>query len=279
MSSKQKIFLSLFFITSFSNPTILANFEEKNSFSAEIGVSGSYYQYTEPHFPTKTGGEDPVNFRGAMIGFDYIGTYTTHDHWYIRGDLSFFFGELKYQNGRCGTHDNIPNWYIDSRMLFGKNFSFDNFILAPFLGIGYRYLLDDDHGRTDKGYHGCRRESNYAYLPVGLIYKLSLTDESQLITMLEFDYMYWGKQITHTSDVTPLNDDIINNQQFGYGARFEIKYQFKNWAIGPFITYWHINDSDRVMKNIIDEDGYGPRLCEEPQNYTLQTGLRISYRF
>jgi len=252
---------------------VLAQYDESTS-SSEIGLTASYYRYEEPNF---------MNIKATNIGLDYIGTLALNDNWFIRGDFIFTAsGGTRYSSNGTGTMDNFPNCYVDIRPLFGRNLAFENSTLAPYMGLGYRYLYHDGRGTTSTGNPGYRRESNYLYLPVGFMHKMDLTEQSKLITTIEFDCLLLGKQISRESDINTLNSDITNTQKFGYGARLLCMYRFNNWAIGPFLTYWHIDNSEIVSAKVIDKNNIptGENIYFiEPKNHTIEAGLKISYRF
>lgn len=276
---------SIFFIAmNFLALEAFAQNDELSS-SSEIGLTISSYKYKEPDV-VKEGVlyKNFCTFKAVNIGLDYLGTLSLPNHWFLQGNIiaAGAVGGAKYSSDGSGTMDDITNWYIEPRALFGRNLVAESFILAPYVGFGYRYLYNDLRDDSHSG--GYRRESNYIYLPIGLVHKLDLTEQSKLITTLEFDCLLLGKQITHSSDITPLFSDITNTQHSGYGARLNMMYRYNNWAIGPFLTYWHINDSDYVIESkayiadrrttiIITNSG-----CE-PKNYTVEAGLKISYRF
>lgn len=111
---------------------------------------------------------------------------------------------------------------------------------------------------------------------VGLTYKLIFPNQSRLVTNVEFDYLLLGEQKTYLSDTHPLNSNFENEQHSGYGIRASSMYQLNNWSAGPYLTYWHIADSNK--KYAVDELGSLLHI-HEPKNNTVEIGLRISYSF
>lgn len=77
-----------------------------------------------------------------LLGVDYTGTYAFGNDWFVKADARYAYGSAKYSGS--GTQSNIPYPYYDLRGLVGYDFNFTElggFVLAPFAGIGYRYLL------------------------------------------------------------------------------------------------------------------------------------------
>lgn len=245
---------------------------------SELGLATSYYRYQEPNF---------MSLRVINIGLNYIGTSVFQNDWFIRTDLAATVsGGVHYSSYDTGNMDGGKNWYTDIRALVGKNLTFENYALAPYVGFGYRYLYNDQRGISSTGNPGYRRASNYYYLPIGITHKLDLTSQSKLVINIEFDYFLRGKQRTYLSDFSRIQvddvlyvwgRDITNKQKSGYGARFSTMYQIDNWSVGPYINYWHINASSMVFLPTTDMKYLIP-FCE-PKNNTIEAGLKISVLF
>ncbi|MBU0744675.1 MAG: hypothetical protein KKE11_04840 [Gammaproteobacteria bacterium] len=264
MKSKLKVFSIVFVVVSSFISQSFATSPGLES-SNEIGVTLSGYKYQE----LKDGYNNFMSIKSLNVGMDYIGTLMLDSHWFMRGDaIGVLSGNANYASDGSGTIDNVPNWYIDVRGLFGRGFDFNNFTLAPYIGIGYRYLYNDLLGGGAGGY---TRESNYFYLPVGIMHEVNLSEQSKLITMLEFDYLISGTQDS---------GGIENKQDSGYGARLGCMYQYNNWSVGPYLTYWHISDSNWKIAGLVEKEGKLYQLLfQEPHNYTVEAGLKVSYRF
>jgi hypothetical protein len=270
MRSNYEIRLAFFIIINALTLEAFAYTDELTS--SEIGATLSYYQYGEP---------DVMSLKGANAGIDYIGTLGLTRYWFVRGDIIGAAGGARYKSYKSGSANGERNLYIDTRALCGTNIEFEKFALAPYTGIGYRYLYNKGQGSTDTGYNtDIRRESNYLYVPVGLIHKFNLTDQAKLVTTIEFDSLILGRQITHLSDGGYPYKDITNKQDSGYGSRLSFMYQQDNWSVGPYVNYWHISKSDAVYApDKKDGGGVVTSPWFEPKNYTIEAGLRISYRF
>ena len=234
---------------------------------SEVGVSVSGYKYDEPGLAA---------IKATKIGFDYSGTYALDSQfpsrnkgWFLRGDARYATGKADYSSPISGTINNRPDWYYEVRGLVGKDFFLGEYTLSPYAGLGYRYLFNDIRGVSSTGAAGYRRESNYFTLPVGVTHKMALSNQSKLLSTVEFSYLLRGRQESKLSDASPANADVSNRQRNGYGLRLGAMVQFPTWSVGPSLVVWRIKESDRV----------GPTAVFEPRNNTVEFGLKAAYSF
>ena len=238
----------------------------------EIGVTLSDYKYSE----------SGVTLKATKLGIDYAGTYAVSGGWFLKGELRYADGNATY-NG-TGTLNSIPDWYYEIRGLVGKDFSFGGYTLSPYTGLGYRYLFNDFRGITSTGAVGYRRESNYYTLPIGVNHRVNLSNNAQLFTTIEYDYLIRGQQDSKLSDIVGFGgftaaQDASNKQRSGYGFRLSSMYQLNKWSVGPYLTLWHINDSDRVNVTGTRSGVTATAQVWEPTNNTTEVGIKASYRF
>ena len=234
----------------------------------DIGLSLSYYQYQEPGI---------MSLKGVKLGLDLDTTKVLQNDQFMRGDLRFASGSVDYSSNDTGSASGEPDMYIEARGLIGKDSAIKGAVLAGYIGVGYRYLFNDGRGISSTGYGGYRRESNYVYLPVGIIHRRALNDQARLESTLEYDQLLFGKQISSLSDVGAGYSDVTNNQNSGYGLKLSVMYQKSNWAIGPYAHYWNIGESDMVPE-IQNGVPTGNGLAE-PKNNTIEFGLKASQQF
>lgn len=173
-----------------------------------------------------------MDLRAINVGAEYTGTLLLKKNWFMRGNIMGAYGKVDYSSYTTETIDGQKNWYIDARVLFGKDYLFDRFILAYYSGLGYRFLYHDFRGITSTGARGYRRKSNYLYLPIGVEYTVSFLENSKFITNLEFDLLLIGRQKSYRSDIGPSNSDITNKQTRGFAARLNFKYRI-NFCCRP----------------------------------------------
>jgi hypothetical protein len=95
-----------------------------------------------------------------------------------------------------------------------------------------------------------------------------------LETIIEYDHLLDGKQVSRLSDV-PGYSDVKNKQNKGYGYRISSAYIENNWALGPYFYYWNINQSEIVIVNGVTQTF----AVYEPKNNTKELGFKVSYKF
>jgi len=234
----------------------------------DIGCSLSYYQYTEPGI---------MKLLGAKLGADIRTTQALPESRFARGELRFALGTVKYGSNGTGSSENNPDWYLEGRGLIGADWNYLNAVISGYTGLGYRFLFNDIRGTTTSGAAGYRRMSNYLYLPLGISHRSQIDGQAKLTGTLELDFLLAGKQYSQLSDTGLGYADISNTQHSGYGLRFSLIQEVDNISVGPYLYYWNIKKS-----NVVPEiqngawTGYG---LVEPQNNTLEIGLKASKRF
>ena len=240
--------------------------------SNTLGLTVSGYQYKEPSLS--------VTINAPLVGLDYTGTYAFGNDWFVKADARFAYGTAKYTGS--GTQSNIPYSYYDLRGLFGYDFSFSElggFVLAPYSGIGYRYLFDNQGGQTTTGANSYQRTSTYVYLPIGVTHRMKVNDVHKLETTFEYDYLIQGTQVSNLSQAVSYLPNVTNQQNHGYGLRLSSMYQFDEWSVGPYVTYWNIAQSNSVTNPIIVNGKAGTITAYEPANSTIELGIKLSYSF
>jgi len=235
----------------------------------ELRVNASYLEYKEPSIA--------VTEKGYKIGIDLELTATPGNDWFIRGDGRIAYGRTDYTG--AGSKNDNPYRYAELRGLFGKDFDHDGYGLSPYFGIGYRYVFDDLRGATSTGAIGYRRENRTLYIPVGVTHRLGLESSARLSTTLEFDYLVEGKQKSTITDATALVPDQTNTQHHGYGIRASMSYEKGNWSFGPWLHYWHIDQSETTSATVTVLGTTFTTLFFEPENETTEMGFRVGYKF
>jgi len=119
---------------------------------------------------------------------------------------------------------------------------------------------------------GYQRFSNYLYAPLGLTSRFHVNGQWVIVPTVEYDYFIKGKQISQFSDAGQGFSDTTNTQDNGYGYRVSVMAEKGSWALGPWMHYWYIEDSDITQIGF----GYSGR---EPKNETTEYGLELKYRF
>ena len=227
----------------------------------EVGVSVSSYKYAEPGV---------MDLKATKLGIDYTVTQTFPGTWPNRGDTSFFTGELRlatgdarYSNVSGETGQGLTDWYWEARALVGVDIEMEGYVLAPYVGLGYRYLYNDLRNLTVST--GYRRESRYISLPMGVTVRTRADAQSQLLTTFEYVHLLSGTQDVRLSDAGL--QDVSLSQRSGSGLRLKVIRQYPTWSIGPTLTYWRVGASNSVAGWV------------EPKNNTVELGVSIKRRF
>lgn len=240
--------------------------------SNTIGLTVSGYQYKEPSVN--------VVINSPLVGVDYSGIYAWGNDWFVKGDAHYAYGSAKYMGS--GTQNNIPYSYSELRGLVGHDFSFTElggFTLAPYIGIGYRYLFDNQAGSTTTGARSYNRSSTYVYLPIGVMHRMRINGAHKLETTFEYDYLIQGTQVSNLSQASSSLPDITNQQNRGYGLRLSSMYQLEQWSFGPYANYWNIQNSNYVAQSTTIGGVRYTANWYEPANTTIEVGLKLAYSF
>jgi hypothetical protein len=234
----------------------------------EIAVSLASYSYEEPGLMSLKGLKSGIELRTTRA-------YPAR-HTFLRGELRYAGGTVDYSSNGTGSSSGEPDWYFEGRALVGRDWLLDESTISSFIGLGYRFLFNDGRGITSTGHAGYRRESNYVYLPLGIIYRAQLGKGAELVSSIEYDHLLSGTQFTMLSDVGSGYANLSNKQSEGGGLKLHLMYTMPEWSAGPYLHYWNIADSDvaPIYRNGIIA-GYGL----EPHNKTLEFGIELRRPF
>lgn len=228
----------------------------------EIGGQISDYKYDEPNFAKLTG------YKLGVAGA-YAKTYANGA--FARGEVRYAYGEVDYEGS--GTHYGEPDASVEVRLVGGMDFFPEEGVaVTPYAGLGYRYLFNDGRGETSTGAIGYRRYSQYLYIPLGLTMRFQTDSGWVVAPTVEYDYFLRGRQRSMLSDTAIGFNDATNRQKKGRGARASLMFENGNFAFGPWIHEWKIEDSDVVPIGL----GFG---AMEPANETVEAGVELKYRF
>lgn len=231
----------------------------------KVGTEISSIHYKEPGL---------MEEKGTMYGV--AGSYTIENRFILRAEGRAAWGSVDYHNFEVGapifepegTMEGIDDFIGEVRGLVGGGF-------VPwatfYTGVGYRYLRDDQAGMaTSNGSLGYLRESNYAYIPIGVRLRKSLGNGWSADLTPEIDSLVWGKQVSHM-DAIPGFEMVVNRQRSGHGVRASLDIIKETKAIkvsaGPFIRYWDIDKSDEHLGFV------------EPNNDSTEIGMNVSVIF
>ena len=252
------IVLSFFSVSSFAD-----YLDSKNDF----GVYASIKTYEERHPYTN---QAFMQQDGWMIGIDTnTENYDTSGFYsLLRSKLAY--GQVDYSSAGTGTMAGISDWHFETAFAFGQAFEGQTFRTTPYIGGGFRYLLNKmGTQKSSTGHYGYDRTSRYLYIPIGVTIETNPVNESFWTFRAEYDYFVYGKQTSHLSSLAGYSD-ITNDQEDGSGVKMSAKYNFdKNSGMEGFVDLWDIADSK------LDTTG----TFMEPRNSTIEMGLRMFWSF
>ena len=247
----------------------------------EIGPEVYHAAYEEPGVMKKDGivygVKGAVEFHDVMPGPVDM----------LRVEARYARGEQDYTSGFTGDIDDIDTSVFEVRGLLGHDILFSNGVLTPYVGFGYRWKKDGAGGKVStSGALGYDRESNYSYSPFGVALTADLDKGWSIGGSFEYDLFWGGTQKSVFSKVHPLNTDLVNDQDDGYGLRASLRIAKKLdeaffIAIEPFWRYWDIAQSkpgvydeyNAFLGRTVQKTGY------EPENSSSEYGVAVSLFF
>lgn len=240
---------------------------------SRISIDLSNYDYHEPRV---TSGYNTVDVRISDLkgGIGYYGTKPLAENFFGLLAIDYRFGSAEWTaSDNSGSSKQqaggIPDYYVDGKIALGRDFTFDSFVLSPYIGLGYRRLFNEFSSEASGGYD---RIQEYFYLPVGLIHRFGVGSAGMLETTVEGDFLLAGYHKAEFSDFDSRWEDANFKQDSGYGIRASMIYRKGHWGIGPYLNYWNIADSDVDTIRC-----YGDAICPtwEPANSTTEYGLEL----
>jgi hypothetical protein len=276
-----------------------------------VNVSIGGYIYTEP-------GAQSISIDGAKVGGEYTGTLSLSKRrrWFAQANVRGTIGDVTY-TGWCSPYLITPNiaspngyeldfggaspcsetgdqdWYVEGRVLAGKDLIGRTWAWSPYGGAGIRHLSNGTTGAA--GY----RTDDYLYLPVGVTARTRVASHGVLSVNVEFDPLLHGWQTTRGSElggadipattVAPaftINgfSDVSFSQPGGWGFRASAKYQFtSHWSVEPFYIHWNVSASpvnDQTATFTVNQVTAHERIgFYEPLNTTDEFGVKLGFHF
>lgn len=276
----------------------------------ELAVGLGAYNYVEP-------GDRSISIHGAKLVGEYTGTFLidARTRWFARANLRAHIGSTRY-DGWCGPwqiaqessspngyrldigeyspcdHSGDRDWYMEGRVLAGRDFVGHRWTWSPEAGLGVRHLSNGIAGVS--GY----RTDDYLYLPIGLTARTTTGAQGALSVTLEYDHLIRGWQMTYQSelgggDVAATSTapaftldgftDISFDQHGGRALRASAKYEIdRRWSVEPYWIRWNVDDSTVsystatfTVDGITAEQQLG---FYEPRNTTNEAGVRLGFR-
>ena len=242
--------------------------------SDEIGVTMASYSYSEPSLS--------VTNNATNFGIAYEKIKSLQGNEFVLSEMEYVNGADNYTGSGTAT---IPKYYYNLKLAYAKSFSIGDYVLAPYIGLGYRFLNQNGEGITSStGDYAYSRQSTYVYIPIGVKRRDKLQSKAILETTAEFDYLIYGNQF---SGLSMLNShgyssvpDINNKQNSGYGLYLSAIYKNDDgWSYGPYYKYWNIAESEKVYAEFKSGSTWYSGYAYEPANTTNEYGFKVMYKF
>ena len=236
-----------------------------------VGIEGFYDRYQEESLNL-----DSRSVYGAVdAGFNH---YFNPD-WFAGSEFRTSYGKENYKSP-SGKIDGVDQWEFESRITGGYDFAMTgNRHFKTISGLDTRYYRDEGKGEvTNLGAAAYDRRILQVFIPLGISYEFPAWGY-HFAPSMEYDHLIYGRVESRLQNV-PGYDQATNYQKSGYGLRAEflaskIDSRGYGWEFGPFVRYWHFNNSD------IDTTAPTPsgNLWMEPDNNRLQVGAKLKFLF
>jgi hypothetical protein len=277
----------------------------------DVSVSIGHYTYIEP-------GALSISIHGAKFGGQYTGTASLNRRrrWFTQGNVRGNAGSVTY-DGWClpwliTPDSSSPNgyalglgsasacsdsgdadWYVEGRVLIGKDMLAGPWSISPASGIGVRYL---SNGTT--GVAGFRTDA-YLYLPFGVTARTVVLSSHVLSFNAEYDVLLHGWQTTRESRLgsgeipaTPTASaftidrftDLSFPQDGGWALRAGAKYQVtRHWSVEPSYIHWNVSASavrETTVTFTVNRITANQELgAYEPVNVTNEWSVNLGFHF
>lgn len=223
---------------------------------------GAAYKYKE----TDDDGSEFMNYKGKRVGVAGRITRTAANEVVTAGEAKLSYGRLDYTGS--GTMSDVPDYFYEFRFLAGRRFAAARGTLTPYLGFGWRHLVNDSSDMTTTtGAYGYTRTSDYYYLPLGADWRWTVGG-GYLELNAEYDILLRGTQKSEL-----VGETTKSTQNRGHGVRASVLWGQGSFAAGPYMNYW------KIAKSTEEICGGGFFVCWEPKNTTTEAGLRVRYTF
>lgn len=277
----------------------------------DASVSVASYTYSEP-------GAQSISIHGAKLGGEYTGTFRLSERgrWFGTADVRGMNGAVTY-DGWCSPFVLVPSiespngyeldigdasacsetgdkdWYLEGRMLVGKDVIRRRWAWSPYSGVGLRHLSNGTSGVP--GY----RIDDALYLPLGVGARTMVAPRKAVSIDVEFDVLLHGWQHTHDSalgggDVPATGStpaftvdgfsDVSFSQARGGALRVSGKYPLATHVyVEPYYIYWNVKASpvsDETVTYTVNHVTAQELLgAYEPDNTTHEFGVKLGFHF
>ena len=244
---------------------------EKGVTTYGVGIEGFHDTYKEPDLNLT----DTTDY-GSVTAY----ASRSWNRFFAALDARASYGKDDYTSP-SGTLSGVPQYEFELRGRFGKSFPLWGGTISPYIGLGARYFLDEGKGYVSSlGAQAYDRRIMQFYIPVGTSFAFMSAGGWSIVPQAEADFMFSGTVDSRLTNVIGggFLDPAYNHQNFGIGLRSELMFGKSlgsyNVQFGPFIRYWHVQESDSVT--YLDVNTGLPVLdVYEPKNDRTQIGAAL----
>ena len=242
------------------------------SSTLKMGFMLYYFDYKEDMVPPGKSTNE-----GWLPGTFISYSFKKNSVFYTRLYGHYAAAEITYdgttQAGTPIKFSNDPQKFFKLQWDFGYPWAIrDNFVLTPYLGVGYRYWE-----RGEANYPNYKEVYTWGYIPVGLRIDYDINDRWRVGGNVAANFMFGGNLKAYLSEVSAGAPDLNFNlgNEVGWYAEFPVTYRFTNtWALTatPWYEYSTIGRSDTQSFR------YGgiKYSAYEPSSTTNQFGISLS---
>lgn len=190
-----------------------------------------------------------------------------------------------------GRIDGVKNYIIETRGLFGREYSQGYFDVLLYSGFGYRYRSDKDKPKftpvngAGNCYYTTNTESTYYYLPLGFELSQRSKRDWGFVLKGEYDMLLIGQTSQgkgSANEDLPADEqwtDNSYNQQSGFALKTSVEIIKKNRALDfvfePYLEYWSI-DTSETAHGLENGVGVDTNLA---MPYTIEAGIKMGVQF
>ena len=269
--------MSAFFSPAFAEYAV-AHYNPRGHDEYSLSAGGFKDTYKEPIFDLNT----TANYGQASAGWTHYfsGSPVKQGFTSLEGRGSYSSGS--HYKSTSGSVSGAKQYEFDVRFLTGFKFLNGNFeSISPYTGLAVRYFRDELKGSvTDLNKYGYDRRITQLYVPLGVKYNYTTDEGISFTPTVEGDLLLTGDVESRLGNLDGY--PYVHNTQkpgSGYGLRTSFMVGFRsdeNITIeaGPFIRYWHVNDSKGAKCVPSSTPGY--EYCYlEPKNSRTQYGAEV----
>lgn len=230
----------------------------------------------------------------------------------VEGEVSK--GRIDYESSVAERKEGISALELEVRLLLGYDYLWsDKGLLTPYIGLGYRRFSDRAGGWVDyyvNNYAPYTVENSIYYLPFGLEALTHLDGQWDMNLKFEGDWVFGGSINYCLNDISGLFPGVdaqtgealtlrpgANQSRLksGYGFQTSVKFIRKgvklDFFVEPYFKLWSLRKSNPVQVHSyavnnnkeyvsVYPDKVTPyKPLWDPDNYTVNTGLRVGVMF